>query len=369
MNPFRVMYIVKKFPQISETYIKTEIEAVRDQCEVRVIATKKAAMPCKNHVPFRHTDDPAVIREAIEEFRPHVLHSHWLHSVQVLGKFAKQTHVPFTVRAHSFDSLWQEEKSPFDLTRIFSEYYSPRHIRKAVRLVNDDLCLGILAFPFARPRLERAGIRGEKIVDCFPVINFPRFYDTGPNGDAVMNVGAALGKKKMDDFIELGSRAPHMKFDLYALSYKVERLREINHAKGDPVNIIPPVELEDMPAEYKKHRWLVYTASKTGRVGWPMAVAEAQASGVGVCMANIRPDLKDYVGDAGYLYDSVDEVLDIISKPVPEELRQRGFERARKSDVFEHRKLLFGLWEKAMPAAFLRKEPAHSEIQRSHAGV
>jgi hypothetical protein len=226
-----------------------------------------------------------------------------------------------------------------------------------------------LAFPFARPRLERAGIRGEKIVDCFPVINFRRFYNTDPNGDAVMNVGAALGKKKMEDFIELGSRVPHMKLNLYALSYKVERLREINRAKGNPVNIIPPVELEDMPAEYKKHRWLVYTASKSGRVGWPMAVAEAQASGVGVCMANIRPDLKDYVGDAGYLFDSVDDALNIISKPFPEELRQRGFERARKSDVFEHRKLLFGLWKKALPAAFSKEQPGHSEIERGHAGA
>ena len=36
---FRVMYIVKNYPQISETYIKTEIEAVREICDVRIIAT------------------------------------------------------------------------------------------------------------------------------------------------------------------------------------------------------------------------------------------------------------------------------------------------------------------------------------------
>jgi hypothetical protein len=110
---------------------------------------------------------------------------------------------------------------------------------------------------------------------------------------------------------------------------------------------MPPVELEDMPAEYKKHRWLVYTAADGGNVGWPMSIAEAQAAGVGVCMANIRPDLRDYVGPAGFLYDSLDEALEIISKPFPEEMRNLGFEQAKKSDVFEHRALLFNLWRKA----------------------
>lgn len=360
----RVMYVVKNFPQISETYIKTEIEAVQEHCELQVIATKKAALACKNHAPFRHIEDLGAIREAIEEYRPHVLHSHWLHSARLLGKLARRTGVPFTVRAHSFDSLWDEQKSGSGWGVLFRRYRVPRHIRRAVDLINDELCLGILAFPFARARLEGAGIRGDKIVDCYPVVNFRRFYNRSPNGDAVMNVGAALAKKKMDDFIELGARLPHLRFNLYALSYNVESLRAINAARGNPVNIVPPVELEDMPAEYKKHRWLVYTASKTGRVGWPMAIAEAQASGVGVCMANVRPDLREYVGSAGYLFNSLDEAAQIITRPFSDELRELGFRQAMKSDVFEHRKLLFGLWEKALPGAFSSILPRRSAQER-----
>ena len=41
---FRVMYILKNYPQISETYIKTEIEAVREVCDVHIIATRRANM-------------------------------------------------------------------------------------------------------------------------------------------------------------------------------------------------------------------------------------------------------------------------------------------------------------------------------------
>ena len=32
------MYIVKTYPQISETYIKTEIEALREICNIRIVA-------------------------------------------------------------------------------------------------------------------------------------------------------------------------------------------------------------------------------------------------------------------------------------------------------------------------------------------
>ena len=40
-----------------------------------------------------------------------------------------------------------------------------------------------------------------------------------------------------------------------------------------------------------------------------MAIAEAQAAGVGVCMPNIRPDIKEYVGEAGFVYDSIENDL------------------------------------------------------------
>ena len=94
--------------------------------------------------------------------------------------------------------------------------------------------------------------------------------------------------------------------------------------------MMPRIEPEEMPGEYKKHRWLVYTASRgIGTVGWPMAIAKAQASGAGV------------------LFNSVNEVAEIISKPFPEELREMGFKHGKKSDVFEHKAILTNLWRQA----------------------
>jgi hypothetical protein len=83
-------------------------------------------------------------------------------------------------------------------------------------------------------------------------------------------------------------------------------------------------------------------------VGWPMAIAEAQASGTGVIMANIRPDLRDYVGEAGYLYDSIEDVVDMVRAPVPETIREAGFEQARKMDIRRNLHLLTDRWAQVL---------------------
>jgi len=153
----------------------------------------------------------------------------------------------------------------------------------------------------------------------------------------------------MEDFLELAVALPKMEFNLYAMGYQVKGLSQANDRLGSPVNIKPAVEPDDMPREYKKHQWLNYTASpEIIKTGWPVMIAEAQASGVGICMRKIRPDLKEYFGACCFLYDSIPEVRDIISQPFPEELRQIGFEHAKKSDIRRHKHLLTDLWQKAI---------------------
>ena len=326
----RVMYIVRNFPQVTQTYIKNEIQALAGDHDISLISLTHPNVPYRRHIPFQQIGDPALIREQIEEFRPQVLHSHYLPNTEIFEALIRdhRLETPFTFRAHSFDAMG-----------------SPDIARRAAGVINHELCLGVLAYPFTRPLLEGAGIAPGKIVDCFPVVNVPMFHDLSPNGTAVMNIGAAIPKKRMEDFVDLAAGAHGMEFDLYGVGWVVEELRRYNASKGDPVRIIDPVEPDEMPAEYKKHAWLVYTACPEMKtVGWPIAVAEAQASGVGVCMPNLRPDLRQYVGPSTILYDSIGEVADLIRRPPSEEMRQAGLEQARKSDIFQHIKLLTGLW-------------------------
>jgi len=367
MTKLRVMYIVHNYPTLSETYIKTEIEALQDDVEIAVLCRKKSSYPYKNHLPFKVVSSQEEMVEEINTFKPHVLHGHWLFLTKLLSDLSKKTNVPFTIRAHSTDTLPSSRIGPlprfvFDMLRyvkwrrippisqiLKSRFKIPFHLLEAASLINDHVCLGILAFPFSRELLEAAGIHKEKIHDCYPVIDYKRFYDPSPNGKGVMNMGSCLPKKKMENFIELAQLFPRKIFNLYALGKGLhydKKFFKLNESLGKPVNMMEPIEPDDMPKEYKKYEWLVYTACPNrASVGWPMSVAEAQAAGVGVCFPNIRPDLKEYLGGGGFLYNSISEAADIISKPVPEEIRKKGFEQAKKSDIAEHKEILLNLWK------------------------
>jgi hypothetical protein len=59
-------------------------------------------------------------------------------------------------------------------------------------------------------------------------------------------------------------------------------------------------------------------------------------------------DLRDPDGEAGSLYQSVSDVAQMIRRPVPEDMREKGFEQAKKSDLFEDKVILANLWRAAL---------------------
>jgi glycosyltransferase involved in cell wall biosynthesis len=196
-----------------------------------------------------------------------------------------------------------------------------------------------------RQRLIAAGLPEAKVFACNPVIDVHRFRNTAPTGPDVMNVGAALPKKNMEDFIVLSKLVPGRRFNLYGLGYDTPRLIAANARIGGKVNFVAPVDPEDMPGEYKKHCWLVYTASRAiNTVGWPMALIEAQASGVGVCVQRVREDLREYVGEAGRFFETPEELVDVIRVPPSEAIRRAGFEWADRFDYRQQLRVLTDLW-------------------------
>lgn len=361
MNKIKVMYVVVNYPQLSETYIKNEIEALlkTGKFHVEVVCLngpKNDLNPngelvfYKNYQPFKVAKSFEEILAIVQAFKPDFLHSHWLQLCPLVYKLAKKTNTPFTFRSHSFDILSRGGRVNLKTyirnwlkTLPLYQGFHPKHVAK---YLNSNLCKGVLAFPFAVDILKKSGVKPEKITSCFPVVAVEQFMDKSPNGKSIMNVGACIPKKKMEDFIDLAALNEDKEFNLYSIGYKTDEIIQYNNKHGGLVNIIDTLEPEDMPAEYKKHQWLVYTASTIiNTVGWPLAIAEAQASGVGVCIQNIRPDLKEYVGDAGYLFNTIEEVSTIIQQDVPNEMRERGFEQAKKSDINAHIHKLTDMWD------------------------
>lgn len=340
----RVLYVTLNYPLLCETYIHTEIRALRDDYDIRVAAMRPVQderVRIPDPVPFEVIQSPEHIGLLVESFRPQVLHCHWMAMSTTLHDLAKHFGIPYTIRAHSTDTL------PNPPRNGFAEHWHKRAPKWVPKIAADEHLLGVLAFPFSRPLLTRWGLRDDQITDCFPVVDVARFHDTGPNAPGILNVGSCLPKKAMGDYIQMAQQSDRRPFDMQPVSYASPALLDHNDSLGRPATINEPVPYEQMPAVYKAHDWLVYTGSFENRcIGWPMAVAEAQASGCGVIVANVRPDIATYVGEGGgFLYDSVEDVVRRIAEPVPPEVRERGFELAWRSDIQRHKHLLTDLWQ------------------------
>ncbi|WP_202944577.1 glycosyltransferase [Pseudooceanicola batsensis] len=345
-----MLFVLRGYPQISQTYVKTEIEEVEKFADVAIVSRKPADRPYKDHRDFTQVSSLDEAERVARNFQPDVIHAHYLNQVEFTAELARRLGVPFTIRSHSFDVV---ALSPVPLKERLRRLVRGKDnsvrkaegIRSALPLLSRDDCLGVLAFPYARPLLEEAGVPAGKIVDCFPCVKVEAFHDRSPNGRGVMNTGAAIPKKKMGDFLKLSKLVPETRFTLYPLGYKQDDIRRDAERMDAPVAFHDMVEPGEMPAQYKRHDWLVYTGDfRLKTVGWPMAVAEAQASGCGVCMPNLRPDLREYVGDAAILYDDIREVVPIVSQPPSDEMREAGFRHAMKSDIRTHLHRLTDLW-------------------------
>jgi hypothetical protein len=322
MKP-RILYFLNRYPQLSETYIRTEISSLREDFDIFVVTAKPADVPYATNIPFVQTTDEDRIVGIVRDLNPRVLHAHYMSQAALVSRLAGAFGLPYTIRAHSCDVMGPC-KGPWSLS---------------------DHCLGVLAFPFTRALLRDGGVADSRIIDCWPVIDYRRFHDPSPNGAGVLNTGAALAKKRFEDFVDLARLVPGRTFRIYAIGYDVQKLVDYNRARGSPVEVRATVAPEEMPRVYKEHEWLVYTACPTlAEVGWPMAVAEAQAAGLGVCLPKIRPDLEEYLGGAGYLYESIHEIPEILARPYPQEMRERGFEHAKRSDIEAHKRKLTDLW-------------------------
>jgi hypothetical protein len=326
----RILMIVERYPQLSETYIATEAAALNAAGYlVGILAVRSCDYPRQEHLPFERVSDEDEIVRRCAEVGATALHTHYLHMVPMVRRVAERANLPFTVRTHSYDVLRARSRSL---------------VRSCYRL-NHSRCIAVFGFPFIVNLLRRHGLRKDLLHESWPVIDFQRFYDEGPNGEGVMNLGAAQPKKNMKGYIDFAATRPLVPFSLYPIGYLSDELTTHNEERGSPVTIHDVVQPEDMPEVYKRHRWLVYSATATrNTVGWPMAVAEAQASGVGVCFQSARRDATTYVDGGGLVFEDFREIADVVAGPVPTSMRQQGFLAAARSDVVRHVQELDQMW-------------------------
>jgi len=330
----RVLYILFNYPQISETYSHEELVRVWDDYEIQIVSLHPPAVPRKHFFPYTLTENVDAI---IKKFKPHVMHTHWNLNAPLMEKLARKHKIPFTIRSHSLDTLARQDFDPSSLCPPLASRW----------------CLRVLCFPATKPKLIKWKVPEEKVVTCWPVVNIERFYNAEKPTPKkrILNVGINFAKRNIRDFIDLAykMRDSGYAFSLYITGGDRAGVQAYNEKLGNPVSFIGHVEPEEMSQVYQEHDWLIFTANKElNFVGNPVAIAEAQASGIGVCFQELpgrKEEQLNYLGGAGYLFQSIDELPEILMKPYPEEMRLIGLENCKKCDVNAHIHLLTDVWD------------------------
>ncbi|MEX2207046.1 MAG: glycosyltransferase [Myxococcota bacterium] len=279
--PLRVLYALWHYPHLSESYVRSEIRAVRALgVDVQVWAQDPGTAPYESDVPHFYGD----LGKVVAEFRPHLIHTHWLRQPRHM-KELRATELPVTVRGHGFDSSRQ----------------------KAMKAASDPMVAAAFPFPQFVPRLPW---RRKKIFGV-PVGFDASLYSPGIHKDRrlVARVGVGIPSKDYGSFFEIARRCPDHRFVLavcpaYTVEHYIDEIVAMNAALGTPAEIRHSLQHEEVAELLREAGTYLHTSRPGEPYGMPISIAEAMASGCYVIgrKLGISPS---YIGDAGVTYSSV----------------------------------------------------------------
>lgn len=293
MSPMRVLIAAGNYPQLSETYISTEI-AYFLRCGIEVAVHAQAVFT--GHALQQTFVFRGDLAEAIRKFAPDVLHSHYLHYTRERLAGIVDLQVPITVRSHSYDY------SEGDVQYLQQE---PR-VKKI----------------YAFPHFAREWERFSKVVPL-PVAYNTSLYSwcSTKKRKTVLRMAAAKSTKGLDDFFSVAEMCPEYDFvlGLADMGQDPGFFQELAARRNKSGRVRMMQNVSWPKAQELTHYAGIYldTSDAAGhRFGMPISIAESMATGC-VILAKNAPGLVEYLGEAGrYIYwtpaDAAKILKDII---------------------------------------------------------
>ena len=289
-QPLRVLYAVANYPQLTETYIRSEIATMR-RWGVHVEVWPEEADPRSPYpaeVPVHHGS----LQGAIENVQPELVHVHWLNKGKNYRDVIRRAGLPMTVRGHSFE-------------------FGSRTVHK---LAKDAAVASIYLFPHFAKQLAQH----PKIHPMTSAFNTEFFFPAEKNRRLVVRTGAGKPTKGLESFFEIARRCPDQQFVLVLgrlpnLDGYVEQLLEKNRQLGSPVTVKINLSNEDAAALVREAGIYLHTYGDDEPFGMPISIAESLAMG---CVTLVRdlPGAAEYLAGAGQLYRSAAEAAQFIQQ-------------------------------------------------------
>lgn len=304
----RVLYLLWNYPQISETYIATEI-AFAQKCGIEVHVWSQIG---RHELPPQCMVHRGALSEAIAAVGPDLIHIHYL----IVAK--RHLHeipagIPVTIRGHSFDWNPSVAKELGDTSPVSRLYLFPHFVA----------AMGGHPKAFALPVAYDSGMH-------FPAVS--------KNRKLVVRLSAGLPTKALDDFLAVANRCSDFKFVL-GISRAgggdefLDQLLRLNGYVKDRVEIL--VDLHPQMAADLNRRAGIYlfTHDHKQPFGMPISIAEAMATG-SFTLATDCPPARAFLADDGALYKNPEEAARMISETAAwtdadwERMSQKAINRA-----------------------------------------
>lgn len=284
----RVLYALDSYPQVSEAYIAAEIDYMtRAGVEVEVWRRHEPSSPGTSRVPIHE----GRLARAIARTRPDVVHFHWFKTAVRHADIVARAGLSLTVRGH-----WH-----FDLDHID-------------RLGKHPAVDTAYLFPHAFRRLEQPDGRFEALPVSFSTDSYRPVGKKDPR--LVVRTAAAKEEKDLALFLRVAARLPEHRFVLVIASLSDKNLCypglvALNRELGEPAEIRVDLEPEEVAEIIAPAGTYLHTYDPTVPFGMPVSIAESMATGSFVLARDV-PGADEFLGDAGQLYTSEDEVVERI---------------------------------------------------------
>lgn len=287
-RPLRVLYLLHSFPQISETYVKSEMDYMRRRgVHVEVWSSLEPAAPYHCDVPTHR----GTFEQALRAASPDLVHIHWLCFGENHLEMIHRAGVRVTYRGHGFE-------------------YSDALLR---RLLGHPAVHRLYVYPHFAARLPAS----EKIRPM-PVAFDPSLYYPAEAKDRRLVVRAGLAKATKDPeaFFRTACNCPGFRF-VYAactathLVKGPEELRTLGQRLNSPVELRVDVPHDNCAELVRSAGIFLHTFGFQEPFGMPISIAEAMATGAYVLVRR-GPGVTEYLGPCGAQYDSPEDAARLI---------------------------------------------------------
>lgn len=339
-RPLKVLYALWHYPQLSESYVRWEIDCLRRwgvEIEIWSKISEPPPAPFETDVRVHH----GALKDAIAASRPDLIHSHWCSLAASLCAEVAALGLPMTVRDHAFDTR-----------------------DEIVQHLQQSPAVGAI---FMFPELARRMKSKARIYSVPAAFNGDLYYPSIAKKDRrlVLRVGAAIPKTKdLEAFVRMATRCRSHRFVMAAvICQRVEQyadtLREKNAELGNPVDLRFNVPAGEVAALTREAGIYLHTKSPSVNFGMPISISESMATGCYVLARKCEASA-EYLGEAGRLYSDEDDAVRLVTETIDwddqswESAGRAAVERAYSNyaDVQVYRTIL-DTW-----LALVQREPA-----------